>query len=181
MRKFNQITPTDHFGWHAGYLPAYRMLFEPLLEIEGAVYEAGTDGGGGILMYSDYFLRYSDKKREFIACDIAPRPEGLNLNPDIIHYQMDAYTQAAADKIRSHGPLTLCVDDGNHHAAAQRVFCTLYPPLLAQGGLLIVEDIQSIEHIAQLATAVPKGFYSFAIDLRHHGRHDNILFCITRN
>lgn len=131
-------------------------------------------------MYSDYFKTHGTVKREFIACDISPRPDGLSLDPDIVHYQMDAYTQFACDKISERGPFALCIDDGNHHVAAQRVFCSMYPRLLTKNGLCIIEDCQSIDHIAQLATAVPEGFYSFAIDLRHHGRYDNILFCITR-
>lgn len=179
-REFRQITPTDHFGWHEAYLFAYKRLFEPLLNEEGAVCEIGTDGGGGILMYADYFERYGNFVRKYIACDIAPRPNGLELNPKVIHHQMDAYNPHNVEKIRSYAPLALCIDDGSHSISAQILFCALYPPLLSQNGLCIVEDVQSIDHIARLATAVPEGFYSFAIDLRHYGRYDNILFVIQR-
>ena len=55
--RFNQITPTDKFGWHAALLPVYERIFAPFRDRDISLLEIGTDGGGGLRMYADYFPR----------------------------------------------------------------------------------------------------------------------------
>lgn len=169
--------PTDKMpgAWHGAFLPIYARLFEPIQSTRLAIAELGVDGAGSLLMYADYF-----KRAKPIGMDIQPKPHALIVNERVTYYQADAYSDDGFEKMKSHEPFALMVDDGPHTVSSQRIFCNRYSSLLSPDGICIVEDVQSIDHIAQLATAVPDGFYSFAIDLRHHGRYDNILFCITR-
>lgn len=172
-------SPTDKMpgAWHGAYLGVYRILFERLRKIEGSILEIGTDGGGSLLMYDDYFSA-NKAHRPIIGCDISSRPDGLNCS--IFHHQMDAYSPPSVINLSAYAPYALMVDDGCHTIEAQRFFVANYPQMLAPEGLAIVEDVAKIEDVALLAEVVPPGFFSFAIDLRHHGRFDNVLFCIQR-
>lgn len=171
-------SPTDKQpgGWHGAYLGVYATLFAPLKDTTDSIAELGVDGGGSLLMYADYFSQAS----AVVGMDIQPRPESLGER--ITFYQANAYSQEGHNLLFSkcENPFALIVDDGSHFLGHQQFFCKTYPHLLSQDGLAIVEDVPSIDHIAELAKAVPPGFYSFAIDLRHYGRYDNILFVITR-
>lgn len=163
-------------GWHGAYLPVYAMLFAAIRDTENSVLEIGVDGGGSLLMYADHFERAS-----IFGMDISPEPDALKGKQRITFFQRDAYADEAVKLCDKLGPFALIVDDGNHFIASQRVFCASYPRLLARDGIAIIEDVQSIDHFAQLATALSPEFFGFGIDLRmHDGRYDNLLFVIKR-
>jgi cephalosporin hydroxylase len=169
--------PTDKMpgAWHGAYLGVYARLFAPIRKTKDSILEIGVDGAGSLLMYAEYF-----KNAKPVGMDIQTKPHALIGNERTIYYQGDSYSEDGIALMQKHSPFALCVDDGPHTLSSQKIFCAKYPPMLSPDGLCIVEDCQSIDHIAQLAAAVPDGFFSFVIDLRHHGRYDNILFCITR-
>lgn len=180
--SFKQIAPTDHFGWHAAYLEVYERLFKSVGH--GSVLEIGCDGGGGILSYEEFFSRAGILlPRRFVSCDISPEPDSLKLHKSVMrtHFQLDAYTQESLSLLSSLGPFSLMIDDGPHTLGSQQWFVQNYPCLLTGDGLAIVEDIQDIAHIQELAKCVREGFMGYAIDLRHvNGRYDDLLFVIQR-
>lgn len=160
-------------GWHEAYAPAYEHLCEPLRHITGYVAECGVDGGGSLAMWRDYFKHDSP----IIGIDINPCPDAIKGDEwNIKHIQRDAYEMHCVQFLTLYEPFKLLIDDGSHFLEHQIFFCSNYPRLLHQKGLLIVEDVQSIDHIETLAKSLPEGMFSMAIDLRHHGRYDNILF-----
>lgn len=174
--SFKQISPTDHFGWHAAYLPVYERLFAPSKNTVNGVLEIGTDGGGGMLMYADYF-----RAAMVSGMDVSPTPECLKDNLRLNHIQRDAYTLEAVEMLTLYEPFAVIIDDGPHTIGSQEFFVANYPRLLTNDGLGIVEDIQDPADIAKLARCVPDGFASMAIDLRHvNGRYDDLLFVIWR-
>jgi hypothetical protein len=62
-----------------------------------------------------------------------------------------------------------------------KLFIQLYAPLLADNGILIIEDIQDPKWINELYSVVPSNLKSFvsAYDLRKNkNRYDDILFMI---
>lgn len=174
--QFNQITPTDHFSWHSAYLEIYHKLFSPFKEEAITLLEIGTDGGGGLRMYQDYF-----PTAWIFGMDISPSPESVKAN-GITHYQMDAYTAESVDFWnRTHAKFTVIIDDGPHTLGSQEFFVQNYPNLLAPAGIAIVEDIQEYAHAQHLASLVPAGFFSSIVDLRHvNGRYDDLLLLIWR-
>ena len=181
--QFNQITPTDHFGWHAAYLEVYEKLFEPFkakdeVGMTIAMLEIGTDGGGGLRMYQDYF-----RDGMIYGIDIAPTPDAARDQHRIMHLQADAYTTSMVDSWKQFCPslFDIIIDDGPHTIGSQEFFVQHYPHLLSPDGIAIVEDIQDWNHVAHLAKLVPDGFFTMGIDLRHvNGRYDDILLAIWR-
>lgn len=173
--SFHQIVPTDHFSVHEAYLPVYEKLFRPLKETKDCILEFGCASGGSILTYADYF-----KESRLVSCDIAPRPKCIDLCKRITYLQVDAYSKLGMEEALKHAPFAVAIDDGPHSVESQRIFCANIPHYLSPNGIAIVEDCQSIDYIVALAPIVPEGFFTMAIDLRHHGRYDNILFCIWR-
>lgn len=183
--SFSQITPTDKFGWHAAYLPVYERLFKPFLELDSDQFhrairllEIGTDGGGGLRMYQEYF-----PYAQITGVDISPIPDAVKDQPRIMHYQEDAYKQSTVALLEAvFHQFDILIDDGPHTLGSQMFFVQNYPHLLTPEGIAIVEDIQDPAHIAQLQSVLPPGFHSMAIDLRHvePTRYDNLLFCVFR-
>ncbi len=182
--SFRQITPTDHFGWHSAYLECYRRLFAPFKELDGDGYEIpitlleiGTDGGGGLRMYQDYF-----PAGNIVGVDISPTPDAAKGQPRITHLQFDAYTKQAISALElEYEMFEVIIDDGPHTLGSQEFFVQNYPSLLSEDGIAIIEDIQSIEHVPHLAALVPQGFFAMGIDLRsNNGRYDDILLVVFR-
>lgn len=170
--RFNQITPTDKFGWHLALLDVYEKLFAPFKDESVNVFELGTDGGGGLRMYQDYFT-----KARIVGMDISPTPDAAKGQPRIVHYQMDGYTHQAIEHLMSeHGEFHAAIDDGPHTLSSQEWFCANYPKLLAKDGILIVEDIQSPENGPILQSKLPDYMKSMIVDLRGvNGRYDDVI------
>ena len=76
----------------------------------------------------------------------------------------------------------MMLDDGPHTLKSMKQFIKLYSPLLANNGILIIEDIQNPTWIKNLYAVVPKNLqrYVCAYDLRKNkNRYDDIVFTIT--
>jgi hypothetical protein len=57
----------------------------------------------------------------------------------------------------------------------------LYLPLLTEGGVAIVEDVQDVSWFDSLEQQVPEGYVYERIDLRSvKGRYDDLVFAVTR-
>ncbi len=176
--RFKQITPTDHFGWHAAYLEVYERLLLPYREEKCSVVEIGTDGGGGLRMYQDYF-----PNGKIIGMDISPTPDAALNQPRIIHGQVDAYSVEGLLFVNRHAEnLKVIIDDGPHTLGSQEYFARNYPNLLVADGIAIIEDIAEHAHLSILQTAVGPEFFTMGIDLTHHDerRFDNRLLAIWR-
>lgn len=180
-----QAVHTDKFSdWHRAYLPVYKRLFLPWrddqneedsISLVGNLLEIGNDGGGGLLMYAEYFNNF-----QIYGIDINP-VLAVKDHPRITHYVTDAYAQLPTN-IVGNAAFDIIIDDGSHFLDHQKMFVKFWPQLLTPDGIAIVEDIQKPEHIEDLTKCVPPGFMGFAIDLRYvePRRYDNLLFCIQR-
>ena len=76
------------------------------------------------------------------------------------------------------------LDDGPHTLESMITFIKLYSQLMSDNGILIIEDVQSIEWIAVLNEQVPEHLkqYVHVYDLRQNkGRYDDIVFVINKN
>jgi len=78
----------------------------------------------------------------------------------------------------------IMIDDGPHTLESMIFFIENYSKLLEDDGILVVEDVQSIEWIEQLTNVVPENLkkYIFVYDLRENkDRYDDILFVINKS
>jgi hypothetical protein len=74
-------------------------------------------------------------------------------------------------------------DDGPHSVQSQVQFIELYSQVMADDGILIVEDVDELDYIEALKKAVPEHLKPFIkiYDLRSNkNRYDDIVFTIDR-
>jgi hypothetical protein len=76
------------------------------------------------------------------------------------------------------------IDDGPHTLESMIQFIKLYSQIMTDDGILIVEDVQSIEWIDELKNAVPENLKSYIkwYDLRKNkNKSDDIVFTIDKS
>ena len=172
---------TDKDTFHS-YIEMYEQFLSPLTDKPATIAEVGIQYGGSMLLWQDYL-----PKANFIYLDnvdaIHPKiREHLDLKRSKLLFE-DAYTEEAAAKVKklaSNG-IDFIIDDGPHTLDSQCKFLSLYLPLLAQGGMAVIEDVQSPEWVKALEQHVPEEFTTEEIDLRSvKGRYDDLVFAVTR-
>lgn len=167
---------TDKDTLHS-YLPTYQVLFAPLRDKARHVLEVGVQRGGSIHMWHDFFTR-----AVITGVDVdAQAPAQVPDSPRVRVVVGDAYSAAALD-VLSKTTYDVLIDDGPHSLDSQCFFAREYAPLLAPGGVLVIEDVQDIRWIPALQAALPEHLQAHArtVDLRGvKGRYDDILFVVT--
>jgi hypothetical protein len=134
---------TDKWGQHF-YTPVYHSLFmhmrdRPvrLLEIGVGGYNFRKVGGASLAMWADYF-----PKGHILGIDISEKK--LELDPRIqVRRGSQDDPVFLARMSEEHGPFDILIDDGSHipkHVTAS--FNILFPKL-ADGGLYVIEDVQT--------------------------------------
>ena len=134
---------TDKWGPHF-YTPIYHELFANLrekpvrlLEIGVGGYEFRSVGGASLSMWADYF-----PLGRIVGIDIAEKSLELDSRVTVLRGSQ-ADELFLLNVVVGHGPFDIVIDDGSHvpqHVVAS--FRTLFPGL-ADGGLYVVEDVQT--------------------------------------
>jgi hypothetical protein len=179
---------TDKNTRHS-YLDLYQNLLVAKKETAQNVLEIGIgDGGqgitngGSIKLWHDYFVN-----AKVYALDIQHIDaiwDGLKHNDSIIlHTSVDAYSKEFVQSkfLDKEIKFDMMLDDGPHTLESMKSFITLYSPLLADNGILIIEDIQDPKWIDELYKVVPDNLKEFvsAYDLRKNkNRYDDIVLAI---
>jgi hypothetical protein len=134
---------TDKWGAHF-YTPIYHKLLAHLrerpvrlLEIGIGGYHYKTVGGASLRMWADYFPH-----GQIVGIDVFPKT--LALGPRITTFVGSQDDRSFLDRVTdAHGPFDIVIDDGSHKPEqVSASFYTLFPRL-ADGGLYIVEDVQT--------------------------------------
>jgi hypothetical protein len=102
----------------------------------------------------------------------------------------DAYNDIGAedvDYLATSGPsggIDFIIDDGPHTLQSQVDFLRLYLPLLNEGGIALIEDVQDVQWFASLEAEAEKAGSEFAferVDLRNvKGRYDDLVFVVRK-
>ena len=75
------------------------------------------------------------------------------------------------------------LDDGPHTLESMQQFIRLYSNIMTNDGILIIEDVQSMDWLDVLTNTVPEHLkqYIKIYDLREvKGRYDDIVFTIDK-
>ena len=178
---------TDKNTTHS-YLDLYETLFEKKRHTAKNVLEIGignfgTKNGGSIKLWRDYFsiatiygLDILDKSRVMSELLVDSRI--------ILHTSTNAYDKKFVSETLSSTKFDIMLDDGPHTLESMIDFITLYSPLVAEDGILIIEDVQSMDWLDKLVDAVPKQLQGYirTYDLRaNKGRYDDIVFTIDKS
>ena len=185
---------TDKEKGHS-YGEVYDILFKPIQSTAQNVLEVGIDKGGSILLWKNYF---SNANIYGIDCN----QEGC-IHGEILQFLKDAERVVLLTSINAYDSLAIqmidalsdhnfnqpqpkfdvVIDDGPHTVHSQIKFIELYLPLLSENGILIIEDIQSIDYCDEIFESVPDEFKKYVqiYDLRNViNQYDDILFVINK-
>lgn len=179
---------TDKNTVHS-YIEVYDALFSKKRTTAQTVLEIGigpyAPNGGSILMWAGYFPHAAIHTADVIGID--------EVNPALIdhprihlHTSNNAYNRLfVTNTFSSKGvQFDILVDDGPHTLESMCMFLKLYLPLLKEDGILVIEDVQSIEWLDILKACTPdemKPFVSFVDRREVKGRYDDIMFVIDRS
>ena len=177
-------TRTDKNTTHS-YLPLYQKLLISKKESAKNVLEVGINTGGSIKLWSDFFINANVYGIDII--NINNIWNGVKNNEKIIlHTSKDAYNEDffIANFIYKNIKCDFILDDGPHTLESMKKFIKLYSQIMTDDGILIIEDVQSIDWISILKNEVPEHLKQFikVYDLRlNKNRYDDIVFTIDKS
>jgi hypothetical protein len=139
--------------------------------------------GGSILMWAGYFSNAKVHAVDIISIDnvhpvLVPHPR-IHLHTQNDAYHTRFFTNTFLSKNEK---FDIIVDDGPHTIQSMVSFIKMYSQVLKEDGIMVVEDVQSIDWIQTLRDATPEHLkpYIEVYDRRPvKGRYDDILFVIN--
>jgi hypothetical protein len=167
------------------YTGIYAQLLAPYRNKRGTLLEIGVQHGGSSLLWHEYLPRF----RLFLSDiqDIIPDVIWDQLDPDRYDfYQGDAYNGGSLKLFCDECAegFDVIIDDGPHTLASQVFAVSHYFPMLKPNGVLIIEDIQDIQHVDALTSALPEELQNYVqiFDNRSsRGRYDDIIWAIVNS
>ena len=179
---------TDKNTTHS-YLPLYQELLKSKKETAANVLEIGIGdfgekNGGSVKLWRDYFTNAT-----IYGLDILPKErvydELFNDNRVKLYTSIDAYNVDffTNNFLNKNIKFDFMLDDGPHTLESMLQFIRLYSQVMKDDGILIIEDVQSIDWISLLRSEVPEHLKQYIVvyDLRHiKNRYDDIVFTIDR-
>lgn len=175
---------TDKNTTHA-YLQLYQKLLFGKKDTAKNVLEVGiARGGGSIKLWHDFFTKATVYGLDVIPMQIV-WDELKNKNRIKLYTSSDAYNPYffANTFLNNNMKFDFMLDDGPHTLESMKQFVKLYSQVMAEDGILIVEDVQAWEWIDEIKKEVPDHLQKFvkAYDLRSvKGRYDDIVFTIDK-
>jgi cephalosporin hydroxylase len=174
---------TDKNTTHS-YLPLYQKLLIKKKETAKNVLEIGISHGGSIKLWSDFFTNANIYGIDIMNINNVS-DEIKNEKKIILHTSSDAYNNKffITNFLNKNIKFDLVVDDGPHTLQSMKIFIKLYSQIIADDGILIIEDVQSWDWIKLLEKEVPEHLKPFVkvYDLRpNKNRYDDIVFTIDK-
>jgi hypothetical protein len=187
---------TDKNTGHS-YLPTYEEILSRLkytaqnvLEIgigpfKDVNYHPGLPGNGGsIKLWADYFNNATVYAADIITYENVY--DGIKDNDKIkIYASTNAYDPNFVKEtfIDKGIKFDMVLDDGPHTLESMKQCIRLYLPLLTEHGVLIIEDVQSIDWFEELTAEVPAELLPHVktYDLRSiKNRYDDLVFTVNK-
>jgi cephalosporin hydroxylase len=175
---------TDKNTTHA-YLPLYDVLLESKRISATNILEIGiAQSGGSIKLWNDYFQNACIYGIDIIPKDMVWQ-ELYSLPRVKLFTSTDGYNKEFVDfTFGAPGiKFDMVIDDGPHTLDSMIMFIKLFAPLLKEDGILIIEDVQSIDWLDILKNSVDPDLkkYIMCYDLRSvKNRYDDIVFTINK-
>ena len=178
---------TDKNTTHS-YLTLYQNLLESKRESAQNILEIGIGdfapkNGGSIKMWYDFFPGATIYGLDILSSDRVM--DELKNNSRIkLFTSTDAYDTEFFRNTFLGMKFDMLLDDGPHTLDSMKTFITLYSQVMADDGILIIEDVKDWSWIAELTNTVPDHLkqYIKAYDLRaNKGRYDDIVFTIDKS
>ena len=121
------------------YIPVYERYLSQYRGTSFSMLEIGVFQGGSLELWREYF----GSQATFFGIDINPECAGRVEAPNQVRIGSQADPEFLKRVVGEMGGIDVVIDDGSHISEHQRVsFDTLFP-LLAEGGLYIIEDLHT--------------------------------------
>ncbi len=178
---------TDKNTVHS-YIELYQTIFSSKFSSNKVynVLEIGINNGGSIILWHDYFINANIHAIDLI--DDSMVWFRIKNNKRIkLYTSQDAYNSSFVIEKLSNIQFDIIIDDGPHTLESMIKFIQLYTTVLSRYGILIIEDVQTIEWVDILYQYVPEYLLKYVkvYDRRHvKNRYDDIVFtidCINYN
>ena len=178
---------TDKNTTHS-YLELYETLLSRIKNtatniLEVGIGDFGPKNGGSLKLWRDYFTN-----AKIYGLDIIGRErvldELLNDPRVVVYTNTNAYDAGFVDRTFKEHRFDFMLDDGPHTLESMLKFIELYSGLLTDDGILIIEDVQSMDWISFFEIQTPDHLkkYIKVYDLREiKGRYDDIVFTIDKS
>lgn len=165
---------TDKNTYHSYIDSFYDNEFKRYKNKKINLLEIGIDLGGSIVLWNLFFSEaniYAIDERSAVF------PEDIINNVNYIF--KDAYD---LDLINTLPDFDIIIDDGPHTLESQTFCIKNYLKKLKTGGVLIIEDVQKIEHFSILKQSVPEELKENieCVDLRSIKNRDDDLLLVIR-
>lgn len=177
---------TDKNTVHSYIDNFYEEKLSQYKESNISLLEIGIQGGASLKLWKEYFVN----AKKIVGIDISEEnvhPDYRNI-PEVEYIYGDAYSDEISEKITT---FDIIIDDGPHSEESQLIFIQKYLPKLNKGGILIIEDVQTVESFDKFIKTFETlfidndesdNFYELeTIDLRNQkNRYDDLIFVITK-
>jgi hypothetical protein len=163
---------TDKGSCHS-YIDTYDKLFEPFQNKKINILEVGVLNGGSLKLWNEYFIN-----AKIIGYDNQYLIDKNIINENV-KFILKSIKDVTLDEFID-TPITIAIDDASHEINDQLYFIKTVYPQIADGGILIVEDIQDIDN--QKVIFEQLGIPFEVIDLRAtNNRYDDVLLLYRKN
>lgn len=174
---------TDKNTTHS-YIRLYENILNKKKETSKNILEIGIDRGGSIKLWSEYFTNATIYALDIM--DINNVWDGIkNKNNIILYTSLNAYDPIFVNNIFMNKiKFDFMLDDGPHTLESMINFIELYSPLMADDGILIIEDVQSLDWLDKLKNAVPEHLKAYIKTynlIKNKNRYDDIVFTIDKS
>ncbi len=180
--KTDKNTTHSYLHLYNELLTKKRFTAKNVLEV--GIGDFNEKNGGSIKLWRDYFTNAT-----IYGLDVLPinrvMDELLNDPIVILYTSTDAYNEDFFNKNFLNKNITcdFMLDDGPHTLESMVQFIKLYSQIMTDDGILIVEDVKSLDWIEKLKNEVPVHLKQFikVYDLRSNkNRFDDIVFTIDK-
>jgi precorrin-6B methylase 2 len=177
IKYYDKSLEWDFMQYHSYIDNFYNEEFKKYKNKNISLCEIGIDTGGSIAIWSKYF-----PDSNIIGIDNNTsrlKDEYKSYNFDNVRYIIDnAYD---SDLVKSLPNFDIIIDDGPHTFESQKEFIQLYSSKLNPGGVMIIEDVKSIDYIEEFNKILMPGYTSEFIDLTvTDNLYDSILYIIRK-
>jgi cephalosporin hydroxylase len=174
--KFDWDSGTDKNTMHSYVENFYEKEFERYKTSKITLCEVGVWTGCSLLLWSKLFAK--DSRIIGIETDVSHLNPEISLLPNIFIINSDAYDKQVVDNLPQ---LDIAIDDGPHTVESQVKFAELYCGKMKKGGILVIEDVSSIENFNIIQKSLPTDLGK-KLELhdfrRTKNRGDDIIACL---
>lgn len=166
-------------GCNHSYTEYYDKLFEQYIDKPVKILEVGLLHEASLYLWDNYF-NHKDTKIYGLDIQNTIYPELIELYTDRVNIitGKDYYIEENIPEEIKNEKWDIIIDDGSHYLQHQLDFYKIYEKLLSKNGLLIIEDVQSIENLNIITNTYTD---LTQIDLRKNkDRYDDLLAVLIR-